>query len=72
LSITQQLSEIIKYYNDCSRGLGGEFLNEFEKQILKIAAMPTRWMTVETDVRRALMKRFPFVIYFRILENDTV
>jgi toxin ParE1/3/4 len=71
-AIERELSEIIKYYNDCSRGLGGEFLNEFERQILKIAAMPTRWMTVETGVRRALMKRFPFVIYFKILENDTI
>ena len=27
---------------------------------------------VESDIRRALLKRFPFVIYFRFLENDII
>ena len=32
-AIERELREIIKYYNDCSDGLGAEFLNEFERQI---------------------------------------
>lgn len=51
-------------------GLGAEFLDEFERHILKISAMPSRWMAVEGDMRRSLMKRFPYVIYFRALKND--
>jgi hypothetical protein len=68
-AIERELREIIKYYNKCSKGLGIEFLNEFERQILKIASMPMRWITVDTDVRRSLMKRFPYVIYFRVLKT---
>ncbi len=71
-AIEHELREIIEYYNECTQGLGAEFLNEFERQVLKIASMPTRWMTVETDVRRSLMKRFPYVIYFRALEDDVL
>lgn len=71
-AIERELSEIIKYYNGCTRGLGTEFLNEFERQILKIASMPTQWMIVENDIRRSLMKRFPYVIYFRVLGNDVL
>ncbi len=71
-AIEQELREIIEYYNLCSQGLGVEFLNEFERQILKIAAKPTQWRVVEDDIRRALMKRFPYVIYFRVLENDVL
>lgn len=68
-AVEQELREIIDYYNQCSSGLGTEFLNELESQIFKIAAMPTQWRIVEDDIRRALMKRFPYVIYFRVLDN---
>jgi len=71
-AIERELREIIEYYNKCTKGLGAEFLNEFERQILKIASMPTLWIIVETDVRRSLMKRFPYVIYFRALKNDVL
>ncbi len=57
------------YYEDSSVGLGGEFVNEFEQQVQRIAAMPSRWAIVERDIRCALMKRFPHVIYFRILDR---
>ncbi len=70
--IERELREIIEYYDECAQGLGVEFLNEFERHILKIASMPTRWMMVEADVRRSLMKRFPYVVYFRVLENDAL
>ncbi len=69
-AIEHELREIIEYYNLCSQGLGLEFLNEFERQILKIASLPTQWRIAEDDIRRALMKRFPYVIYFRVLKND--
>jgi plasmid stabilization system protein ParE len=71
-AIEQELREIIDYYNVCSEGLGVEFLNELERQVLKIASLPTQWRVVEGDLRRALMQRFPYVIYYRILENDVL
>jgi plasmid stabilization system protein ParE len=71
-AIEQELREIIRYYEQASPGLGTEFLDEFERQILKIASMPTLWALVEGDIRRALMKRFPYVVYFRVLENDVL
>ena len=71
-AIEGELRGIIEYYNACSKGLGNAFLDEFEKQILRIAAMPTRWIIVEGDIRRSLMRRFPYIIYFRVLESDTI
>jgi len=71
-AIENELREIIAFYNKISKRLGSEFLNEFEKQVLRISAMPSRWMIVESDIRRALLKRFPFVIYFRLLENNII
>ena len=67
-----ELEEIRDYYNERSEGLGASFVDEFERQVLTIAAMPTRWMIVERDVRRVLMKRFPYVIYFRAPDPDII
>ena len=53
-------------------GLGADFIDEFERQILTIAAMPSRWMVVQRDIRRSLMKRFPYVIFFRIIGDDSI
>lgn len=67
-----ELEEVRDYYESQSVGLGEDFLNEFERQIFKIAAMPERWMVVKGDLRRSLMKRFPYVIYFRQLKGDVL
>jgi len=71
-AIKHELQEIVKCYNRCSQGLGTEFLSEFELQILNISSMPTQWMIVKDNIRRSLMKRFPYAIYFRALKNDVL
>ena len=44
-------------------------MDEFEQQILNIASIPTRWIIVKDDIRRSLMKRFPYVVYYGELEE---
>ena len=70
--VQDELLEIRNYYNGESPGLGADFVDEFEHQIAMVAAMPTRWMVVRNDIRRALLKRFPYVIYFRILSDGGI
>ncbi|MEI8037599.1 MAG: type II toxin-antitoxin system RelE/ParE family toxin [Verrucomicrobiota bacterium] len=69
-AIADYLEKIRDHYEACSPGLGSGFVDEFERQILIIAAMPTRWMVASNDIRRSLMKRFPYVILFRIVGDD--
>ena len=71
-AVENELREIIKYYNQSFAGLGFEFLDEFEKQILKISSMPALWITVQDDIQRSLMERFPYVIYFRVIDNSVL
>lgn len=71
-AIERDLNDIIEYYNECTPGLGMRFLDEFERHILKITAMPNLWIPVEHTIRRSLMKRFPYVIYFRIIGVDVI
>jgi plasmid stabilization system protein ParE len=71
-ALESELREIIDYYEERSLGLGVAFLEEFERQVIAIAAMPERWMVVVHDIQRSLMKRFPYVIYFRVVAGSTI
>ncbi|ESQ08066.1 MAG: type II toxin-antitoxin system RelE/ParE family toxin [Thiohalocapsa sp. PB-PSB1] len=66
-AVEKELREIIKYYNGCAAGLGSDFLVEFEKQVASIISNPFLWVEIEKGVRRTLLRRFPYVIYFRIV-----
>ncbi len=67
-----ELEEARDYYDERLLGLGRDFVDEFERQVLAVAAMPERWMIVVGDIRRVLMKRFPYIIYFRILDDGAI
>ena len=71
-AVGSEIEEVRDYYNGRAPGLGKEFVDEFERQVLRIAATPLRWMVVEGDIRRALMTRFPYVIYFRHSASDLI
>jgi toxin ParE1/3/4 len=60
-ALQRELEIIRDYYEERVPGLGHEFVNEFERQILRIAASPKRWMIVCGDIRRAIMPRFPYL-----------
>lgn len=64
-AVETELREIHRYYEDRAPGLGAQFIDEFERQVLALAAAPERWMVVSADIRRCLMRRFPYIIYFR-------
>lgn len=71
-AVVQELEAIRNYYEERSPGLGRQFIDEFERQVLTIAAAPQRWMVLQADLRRALMRRFPYVIYFLIVDGDRI
>ena len=57
-AVEAELREIQRYYEERSPGLGAQFVDEFERQILALAATPERWMVVTADIGRCLMRRF--------------
>jgi toxin ParE1/3/4 len=70
----QALAEFIaagQYYNQQVPGLGDALVNEVEAGVRQIVAAPLRWRAVEDDVRRYLVRRFPYGIYYTV-EADTV
>jgi plasmid stabilization system protein ParE len=63
-AVEGELKAIRDYYEARVPGLGREFIDEFERLVLRIAAAPERWMVLSGDLRRAMLARFPYVIYF--------
>lgn len=47
-------------------GLGTQFRQEFDLAIARILETPDRWRILEKDIRRFLMRRFPYSILYRI------
>lgn len=56
--------EAVNYYESRSQGLGAEFAEEIEAALEVIADDPRRWRCLEEDVRRKLLKRFPYGVLY--------
>lgn len=54
------------WYEDQSLGLGMDFLRCVEVTLLSIQRTPLIYPIVYTTYRRALVRRFPFAIFFEI------
>jgi len=54
------------WYDARKPGLGAEFLNETDAVFARIAERPESYPAVHGETRRALMRRFPYAVYFDI------
>lgn len=68
----QDLLATVVWYESQQAGLGGRFLEEVDPIIQRIEDSPDQFPTVYRDVRRALMSRFPFGVFFRTLEDQSI
>ena len=64
-----ELVDAAAYYEGRVLGLGGHFRDEANRTASKILKTPRRWPVSKSDVRRALIARFPFAIYYRELPD---
>ena len=60
----EEMTAAARYYQAQSVGLGTEFLAEVEWTIAAIASHPKAAQKVGQDIRRRLLKRFPFGILY--------
>jgi plasmid stabilization system protein ParE len=49
--------------------LGLDFVAEFEALLGRLRDLPKRFPEVREDVRRVLFMRFPYVLYFRLVDH---
>jgi toxin ParE1/3/4 len=53
-------------------GLGADFTRDVERAIGMISGSPSVFARVHRDVRRVMLKRFPYAIYFRALRDEVL
>ena len=58
------------WYDERSPGLGDDFLAEFFEALDRIQVDPLLYRQIHGDVRRCLLWRFPYSVYFVIEVED--
>ena len=66
------IEEAATWYEDQRPGLGPEFLDEVLDLCQAIAERPAMYPVVHRQTRRALIRRFPFAVYFRIEDEQII
>jgi plasmid stabilization system protein ParE len=66
------LDNAAAWYQTQVTGLGYEFLDEIKKALQIMADNPEIFQIVYKNIHRAIIQRFPFVIYYQIEEETIV
>lgn len=67
-----EMLEAAKYYEDQAPDLGMDYLSEVEHAVRTIEEAPATWPVIEGELRRRLIRRFPFGILYRIEPKEIV
>jgi plasmid stabilization system protein ParE len=60
------IAAVEAWYEGERPGLGREFLDEVEASLLRISRRADAYPFVYRDAKRAIVRRFPYNIYFRV------
>ena len=59
------LEQTANWYNEEQEGLGSRFLSDVDQVFERIRERPQQFPAVSGDIRRALLRTFPYAVYFR-------
>jgi plasmid stabilization system protein ParE len=68
----QDLEDAALWYEAQSQGLGHEYLGAVEATLSQIAENPSMYPLVHRSTHRALIRKFPFGIYYRVVGNSII
>lgn len=66
------VDEAYTWYEDRGPGLGEEFLGCVDACIHTICRMPELYAKVHEDYRRALVRRFPYAIFYEYADGKVI
>jgi toxin ParE1/3/4 len=58
------------WYDDRRPGLGADFVRTLQDTVDLIAERPEAFPEIAVGHRRAILRRFPYVLYYRIDRNE--
>ncbi|MBI3944631.1 MAG: type II toxin-antitoxin system RelE/ParE family toxin [Armatimonadetes bacterium] len=71
-SALEEYTEAAAHYAAIRDDLAEEFLQEMEHGIARILEYPHAWPVIDQDARRYVLKRFPYGVYYRVVDEDTI
>lgn len=70
--VRDDISDAYNWYEGQKPGLGDEFINCVDETLNRICTMPESYAIVYRDVRRAVIRRFPYAVYYRVISSRVV
>jgi hypothetical protein len=61
-----ELNHAIEYDEDVEVGLGYDFAIEIYSAIQRAVSFPKAWPCIDGDVRRSLVRRFPYGVLYSV------
>lgn len=62
------VADAADWYESQKTGLGIRFLDEIERVLSRVRSNPLQFPEIEPGVRRGLLRRFPYSVYFSVGE----
>lgn len=62
----KDLSDAAAWYEEQRPGLGHQFLDEVLAVLSTISKVPMMYPSIHRNTRRALIRRFPFGVYYQV------
>ena len=66
------IAEAQVWYETQQTGLGADFRSEVSRVIDRLAGTPLIYQTVHRDIRRAIVRRFPYLIWYRVAVETVI
>jgi plasmid stabilization system protein ParE len=66
------IAEAQIWYESQRNGLGAEFHFEVSQIFSRLVETPLIYPAVHRDVRRAIVRRFPYLIWYRVQANEVI
>ncbi|MEZ2230493.1 MULTISPECIES: type II toxin-antitoxin system RelE/ParE family toxin [unclassified Microcoleus] len=70
--VREELDEAYNWYESQQVGLGDDFLDSVDETLNRICQMPESYPVVYRDVRRSVVRRFPYAVYYRIVSSRVI
>jgi len=67
-----ELSDAFGWYEERVQGLGAEFLISVDATIHAIVRNPRQFAEVHKEIRRALLRRFPYAVFFLVDDSQII
>lgn len=64
--------EVRRWYDGRREGLGNEFAAEVDEIVVRIGDTPFAYQRARGEIRRAVLRRFPYAIYFRTTVTQVI